>query len=470
MKNIVASIIRKVGQNRGQPRLWLEGILPERAGFAPGARYEIIVSPHRLILRCEQAGRRVVSVKERAGRRMPVIDINSAELLSSFKEVERVRVILLRGEIHVLPDAVAVRQAERRRRLATELAAGEVSIGSVSHGAGILSNALHRGLSDAGLTPRLKWACDIREECIEQAALANDCWSEDTIAVAMPLQQVAFADEYLRSRLPKPSILEGGLPCTAASTAGRAKKGLRLPEEDPGVGHLIAGFIALVAWMNPAVVLLENVVPYWSTASAAILRTQLAELGYTVQEKELRGEDYAIEARQRRVLVATTEGVELDLAAMLPPPREVKTVGEILEPVAEDDPRWSPMTYLREKEARDRAAGKGFAMAVVSPEDTRVGTLGTGYNRNRSTEPKVRHPRTPDLLRLFTPREHARLKGIPEHLIAGVESRTLAHELLGQSVIWPAFRHLGRYIGQALRQWCAPAAQPEAVPAFALSA
>jgi len=62
----------------------------------------------------------------------------------------------------------------------------------------------------------------------------------------------------------------------------------------------------------------------------------------------------------------------------------------------------------------------------------------------------VPHPENPALLRLFTPAEHARLKGIPERLIEGITSPTTAHAYLGQSVIWPAFRVLGEVIGKAL--------------------
>ena len=108
------------------------------------------------------------------------------------------------------------------------------------------------------------------------------------------------------------------------------------------------------------------------------------------------------------------------------------------------------MGYLKAKEARDIEAGKGFRMAVAQPGDAHVGTIGTGYQKNRSTEAKVPHPENPALLRLFTPAEHARLKGVPQRLIEGITSATSAHAYLGQSVIWPAFKALGEVIGKAL--------------------
>jgi hypothetical protein len=41
-----------------------------------------------------------------------------------------------------------------------------------------------------------------------------------------------------------------GIPCTGASVAGRAKKHLAKPEDDPNVGHLIVDFLTLVQRLN----------------------------------------------------------------------------------------------------------------------------------------------------------------------------------------------------------------------------
>lgn len=451
--SLVGTIARKLGFNKGAPRLWLEGNLPLRAGFTPGARYTVSApdGEARVVLKVDEQGIRLVSAKTRADREFPVIDLNSRELLARFEGMNAVRVVLMHGEIHILPDAVEVKKRDRIERLEAARESGVISVASVSHGMGVLSNAIHQGIQDAGLKAKLAWACEIEESYIEQAMSANDAWDSDTVAVAMPLQQLAFADEYTLGRLSHPVLLEGGLPCTAASVAGRSKKHLAMAEDDENAGHLVAAFIALIARVNPVAVMLENVKPYFSTASASILRTQLKELGYDVHERDIIGGEYAIENRLRHVLVAVTQGVSLDLEAMIAPPRAVTRIGEILEDVPLDDPSWSSMSYLVDKQVRDKAAGKGFAMQTVGPDDTSVGCLGTGYQKNRSTEAKVKHPNDPSLLRLFTPTEHARLKGIPQHLIAGVESKTRAHELLGQSVIWPAFRHLGLTLANAIR-------------------
>ena len=45
--------------------------------------------------------------------------------------------------------------------------------------------------------------------------------------------------------------------------------------------------------------------------------------------------------------------------------------------------------------------------------------------------------------------EHARAKGIPERLVANT-SATLAHEVLGQSILWPHALSIGRAIANHL--------------------
>lgn len=452
MKKLFLAALRKLGSNRGAPRLYLDNPVQEQAGFVPGVTYTVERYEDRNAIRIRVAdgGTRAVSKKERGGRTIPIIDLNSIRDLGIFDGLETVRVLIGAGEIWVMPQAKEIRKRARERRLKEELAQGFISKGSIAHGAGIMNNALHEGFKSAGIETRLRWAVEYEDDSLEQASMDTGAWREDTVGIGLPMQDVAFADDYVRSHMRPVSCLSAGVPCTAASTAGRAKKRLASPEDDAKAGHLVMALMALLARANPALVLVENVVPYFSSASAAMLRTQLRELGYEVQELTIEGADYAIEARVRKVLVAISEGVAFDVQQLIAPPRVEQTVGEILEPIEADAKCWSEMTYLVEKEKRDIAAGKGFRMAVASLDDTRIGTLGTGYGRNRSTEAKIPHPHREGLYRLMTPLEHARAKGIPARLIDGVSSATRAHAMLGQSVVWPAFRHLGEFLGSCL--------------------
>ena len=47
--------VLKIGQNRGTPRLWLEGVKAKLAGFLPGLRYSIRKDDERKMLVLELA-------------------------------------------------------------------------------------------------------------------------------------------------------------------------------------------------------------------------------------------------------------------------------------------------------------------------------------------------------------------------------------------------------------------------------
>ena len=90
------------------------------------------------------------------------------------------------------------------------------------------------------------------------------------------------------------------------------------------------------------------------------------------------GEFGALEDRKRLCVVAVTRGIEFDFEDLEVPMADRGKVADILDPIAADDPCWSPLAYLREKEARDLAAGKNFRMQTVEAEDTMIPTISRG--------------------------------------------------------------------------------------------
>ena len=449
--------VQKLGQQRHSRRLWLEGRRLEKAGFEPNGRYDIEIDreARTLTLRASRSGGRIVTRKERDGRVFPIIDITSGATLSPFEGLERVLVVYEDGALTISPLATDERVQERLERMAARLDSGEpMRVGSLSTGVGVLSLSVHEGLEEAGVPARAAFVCDLDGGYLAQCERSNPMFTDDTVVVSAPLQEIAF-DRRRVERLPQIEILEAGIPCTAHSNAGRAKKGHDIPEDDPMVGHLAVGFLAIVAALNPAVVLVENVPGYMTSASFSIIRNQLTEWGYDVHADVLRGSEFnTLEHRDRMALVAVTRGMDYDIADVRRPARRELRLGDVLEAVPADDASWSDMRYLKEKEERDMAEGKGFQMQVFGPESTRVSTIGRGYAKVRSTEPKLRHPTDPSLLRQLTPAEHARCKAIPETLVEGM-SATRAHEVLGQSVLMPPFRAVGGAIGRSILAWSA---------------
>jgi len=439
----------KIGTNRGRPRIWLEGMKAILGGFLPGKRFNLIVNAeHKSIcLELHNQGERVVSQKLRNDRAIPIIDINSGHALGVFEGHDSVRIVVLESRIFILLSVVERSVQERITRLQRKLEADEpLLVGSLSHGGGVLSHALHKGMADAGVASSLAFANEIRPELVEQAYACNDVWDANTIPLIAPLQEVAF-DQAVMSRLPMVELLEAGLPCSGASVAGRAKNGAGHAEAHPEVGHLVVGFLALVAKVQPVAIAFENVLPYRNSASMHLMRNQLRDFGYEVHEIEVNAEDWnVLEHRARLCMVAVTRGIEFNFDLLEKPPRVERHLGEILEPISESDPCWSPMTGLKEKEIRDKAEGKNFKMQIVTPFSTSCPTITKGYSKIRSTDAKLQHPSNPALLRQFTASEHARIKGIPEALVSGVSS-TLAHEILGQSICYEPFRAIGKCIG-----------------------
>jgi len=404
-----AYIVTRIGENRGTPRIWFEGNRVARSGFVPGTHYSVATEKGRLTLKVCDDGTRIVSIRRRGEHELPIIDLNSHDISKAFAGIEVVRVILRENEIHILPLATELKCQEREARVKSRVAAGQpIRVGSLSHGGGVLSHAIHAGFVKAGVPVELAFANDIRDDLLEHASRANEAWSDSTISLSAPMQDLAM-DRWAMQRLPQVDVLECGIPCSGASSSGRAKRHLSAAEAHPEVGHLIHAFLSIVEQTNPSIVLVENVPNYASTGSAWILRNQLRDLGYTVSETEVRGSEWgALEDRKRFVLLGVSKGLSLTLDSLVPPMTAAGCINDILDPITEDDPRWSTMPGLKAKQERDMAAGKGFRMQIMTGIESKIPTITKGISKNRSTDPKIQHPTQGDLLRVPTPAEHAR--------------------------------------------------------------
>jgi len=67
-------VTRKIGRNRGKPRLWIEGAALESAGFPHGAEWTLVVDGDTLrIVRGPVEGIRTRKIAGKPGR--PIVDI-----------------------------------------------------------------------------------------------------------------------------------------------------------------------------------------------------------------------------------------------------------------------------------------------------------------------------------------------------------------------------------------------------------
>ena len=443
-----AVALQRLGEHRGVPRIWIEGRKLERGGIAPGDRFSITwdAASSTVTLDFHDEGDRRVSKRTRGGRDIPIVDVSTqdvGEALGAGIERAQVTVYDRRIEVTVHPDDLAAR--ERVERLVSKVRAGEpVATGSIAHGGGILDHAVHEGMADMGVRARLAFAIEIDEATLDVAATNNAIWDEDTLMVQASMDEVAF------ETLPKVDVLVAGIPCVGASRSGKAKNGISLAEDHETAGHLFVSLIASIKAQNPCIVLLENVPDYATTVSATIIRKALQVRGYEIHEAVLDGPEMgSLEMRRRWCLLATSKDLGIRLDAVRPIRMKEATLSEILESVPLDDPSWRSIVYMHEKAAINKGKGSNFSVNVADPTDPTVRTMGAKYWKRRPTEPKILHPEDPTLARLLTPTEHARAKTVPPELVSGISS-TLAHQILGNSVIHAKWRSVGRLMGERM--------------------
>jgi len=442
----------RIGTTKGCPRLWLESLRLAACGFLPGARYTVTLDldTRRIILRTSEQGDRVVSSRKRTlasgeERQTPIIDIANASVRDTFVEGQRIRAVLADGEITFDLHPMEAAQQAREARTLANLDAGVITEATLCTGGGVSTWALKEGLAEAGVHARVDWVVDRDGRYLEVACQNNPAITAETRLYEASLEEVDLA------ALTHVDLLQVSLPCTGHSNAGKSKRKLSNAESHPTDALAVFGLLRILEAVQPSIVISENVANAQDSASYALVRAYLHAQGYEITERVLTGADAGtIEHRDRWWFVAVSKGLDaslFDLAALRPQPRQYENLGQLMEPVSDDDVAWKDYAYLDAKAVRDASAGKGFARQFVDENSLKIGTTGRGYAKARSTEAFIK--RADGKQRLLTPVEHARAKGIPEQLVANT-SATLAHEVLGQSILWTHASAIGRALGDHL--------------------
>ena len=320
---------------------------------------------------------------------------------------------------------------------------------------------------------------------------ASDCWdvAAETYRRNHPDTHFVLGD--IRDQTTKAKIVEsfgekeckivaGGVPCQAYSLAGK-----RDPN-DPR-GHLYEDFLALVAMLNPKIVLIENVpgitsmihpgAPYWDTDAAWLKAVEpgsygaslldavvnedvawkivrrLGELGYCVEYRVLNAADFGAPQARRRVIF---QGVRNDipLAPAYPEPTHGPglipwvTVGEAVGELADrpEDREWSHVFTTHNdahlERIRNTPVGsslyKNYSDAYYrQPPDRPARTV-----KEHHGEVFIHYGRD----RLMTPRELARLQTFPDdYMFCGPKGKVLVQ--IGNAV--PPL--LAKAVGERLR-------------------
>lgn len=439
-----------VGENRGKARIWLEGN-KIRPAFEPGSFFSKIVDlkNKRIVLCQDDSGSHKVSIRNRRDKALPLIEIKGDDVLDVFSLKMKLRVIVRKGQITIEIHEREKKLLEKAQQFINKVLNNEpIIMGSVYTGLGVLDKSIHQGLKDKGLESYTKFVLE-RESNYIEACLSNqkDLFREDSIIVHSSIEDVEFSCTSSTDI----DLLVGSLPCTGASKAGRSKKKLKSAEFDSDCGSSFFYWLNFIKHFKPLVVLMENVTEYLETASMQVIKSVLNTLGYSINTLTLNGNLFgSIENRDRLAFIAINNKLNeinnFDTSNIKPFKTIQNNINDILEPIELDSPKWKTYSYLADKEVRDIKAKKGFKRNIVTGTERTIGTIRRLYHKGGSCDQFIRHPYNTSLTRLFTSKEHARMKGIPENLIDGL-SETVAHELLGQSICFPAFQSVGRALG-----------------------
>lgn len=442
-----------LSQNRGKTRFWLEGTQLVREGIVPGLRYDLVTQGNKMVLSFGEEGKYKVSQKTRRGVTLPVLDVVNKMITDFFQGVRAIRVSIKNMVMVVVQHAIDDAITRRENRYMSKVLHGETIRGcSLFHGGGILDRATHDGFKKSGVNMALDIVVE-RERGYLESSLNNNSvlYNDESLIMESSIELVDFD----RNVHQEQDVLVAGIPCTGASRAGRSKNktwGEKHAESHKESGAMFYYFLKFVEKLNPAIVLIENVPEFSKSAGMEVIRFVLSTRGYVLQEKVVNGNSFGVlEDRDRLCVVAISSGIaeSFSLDDVLSVRQKESSLAEVLENIDDDSDMWKTYDYLKSKAKRDAEQGKGFKRQLLTGVEPKVGTILKGYAKARSTEPFILNASNPTLSRLLTVKEHCMVKGVPPELVDGLP-KTVAHEVLGQSVIYPAFFAIAAHLAKCL--------------------
>lgn len=415
--NLIRVSRSRMGQRRGKPRFYLEGLYLLSAGFEPAKLIEAEFKKGKVILRVSPKGSRVVTHKHER----PVIDLNTNELREAFGDVDTLQVKITRGEIILTP---ILREEKRRSRCRNGYE------GSLFSGGGLMSKAAEL----AGFKPR--FAVEIDKRFAESYSRNFP----DSVMFNMPVEQVPLED------LPPVEILTVGIPCAPFSTLRRTERGTSARSDKSVVpeaheeGDMTLWAALVINALNPATVVIEEAAAWLTSASGFVMRHFLERLGYNISARVVDAFDYGeLQHRRRTVMIAHSE---TDIS-WPPECRSERQLGDILE--SEEIVRWwtrETKSWVFQQWSKHAQSGNNFRSAKLTAASSSVAAIKKMYLGTPSSDcPVVCHPTKPETYRWFTLNEVRRLFGVPDDFILP-DVRSVAGAILGQGVIVSLFRRI----------------------------
>lgn len=296
----------------------------------------------------------------------------------------------------------------------------------------------------------------------EQTGQVETVFSCEIDKNACKVYKINFGDDALcdisklnPETIPDFDILCGGFPCQAFSIAG-ARAGFKDTR-----GTLFFDVARIVDEKKPKVVFLENVkglTNHKGGKTFEIIRNTLDDLGYNVHWKVLNATKFGLPQKRERVyIVALRKDIIGSEIFEFPIGNAKETyIKDILEKNVDAKYFLSQQYYdtLIAHKGRHKDKGNGFGYMII-PHDEAANTIMCGGmgrernliidNRTPSNLDKRKTPRNKDNVRTMTPREWARLQGIPDTFeLAYVNGH--AYKQLGNCVVVPIINAVAKKI------------------------
>lgn len=442
----------------GAARVYIKNsALLRQNGYVAGAAFSVTWKNRSLKLVLNEEGSKTVNNTARG----ELVEVRSKATGDALKGFSRVVVTFSKGVILIEVPLVELMRVTREASIKKALFTGKpLRKASVCSGVGTLAYQMKQGLESEGVKTQMAFAVDSDKLAISLQVEGNPIWltpTKDAKALAVDIRDIDL------SKIKHVHYLEIGYPCNGQSTLSPSE---RRDLNHPEVGTLFISICALIKALNPAILVLENAVPFLTSDTLSLMQRELSELGYRFESTVLNGYAHGdFEERERACVVGVSEGLpELNLNQFTPPATvERRVFDDVREEIADDSDCWSKMTHVTKKLSDPRL---NFKHNLVYGTDDKIAAISAGYASPRIGSPMVPHPNYEEngLQRLFTNNEHSAIRGIPsklwhvlkkvgngEHPLVSKRGNTShVHRLLGNGVSPKAWFDLSAFIGRYL--------------------
>ncbi len=423
--NIIKIYSSKLGDKKGNKRIWLASKKLNETKLAENLRFEPFYDFENKRIVLKQGFTNKISVRK--SNNLPIIDIINQNVNIIFKDFNHVVIKLYNDEIVIEPLREEISQQKAKDKAYSKVpTAIEVFAGG---------GTLVRALTDSGI--KTVAAIELEDEYLQNLEANNP-------GLTTYCGDLAKFDVSL---LPNADMVVAGIPCEGYSQALLKSEKF----ESHPTGSLGFYVLKIIDAIRPAVVLIEEVPNFKNSAMAAMTRYVLNSMGYHLTETMLKGNEYgSLTNRKRFCLVASIKkGFKFDDTYKK---TNTRIVNDILEvPISQRE--WltkennASIAYNLVKEQENIRTGKGFRMGRTYIDDSIVGTITKGIYQNRLTDLILVNPENNEMYSKFTPRELARINGLPEdYKLLEDSKQSTQGEIIGQGVCYEVFNAVGKMI------------------------